>query len=136
MQFQYQKQFYFKHFISAKVLSFNVKTVLFQVIQFSKSSLFSSIWPIDRTLSGTTTPGSWWRATPHFPNSSIIGTSPLDCLVPYLLNSMDGGGTYSSPEIMVYCTGLADWARLYNTNDSIQHCSFCCTLLNGLNITM
>ena len=33
------------------------KTVLFQTIQFSISTQFSSIWPIDRTLSGATTPG-------------------------------------------------------------------------------
>ena len=35
----------------------NVKTFLFQTIQFSISTQFSSIWPIDRTLSGATTPG-------------------------------------------------------------------------------
>ena len=33
------------------------KALLFQVIQFSISTQFSSIWPIDRTLSGATTPG-------------------------------------------------------------------------------
>ena len=33
------------------------KTVLFQAIQFSKSKLFSSVGPIDRTLSGATTLG-------------------------------------------------------------------------------
>ena len=33
------------------------KTVLFKIIQFSISTHFSSIWPIDRTLSGATTPG-------------------------------------------------------------------------------
>ena len=31
--------------------------VLFQAIQFSISTQFSSIWLIDRTLSGATTPG-------------------------------------------------------------------------------
>ena len=35
----------------------DVKRVLFQAIQFSVSTQFSSIWPIDSTLSGTTTPG-------------------------------------------------------------------------------
>ena len=30
---------------------------LFQAIQFSISTQFSSIWPLDRTLSGATTPG-------------------------------------------------------------------------------
>ena len=33
------------------------KTVLFQTIQFSISTQFSSIWPIDRILSGATTLG-------------------------------------------------------------------------------
>ena len=35
--------------------SLNVKTILFQQIQFSVSTQFISIWPIDRTLSGATT---------------------------------------------------------------------------------
>ena len=50
----------------------NVKTVLFEAIQFRISSQFSFIWPIDRTLSGATTPGHsgpgkrWqWRGTPY-----------------------------------------------------------------------
>ena len=49
------KQFYFKQFGLALVRSLNVKTVLLQTIQFSLSTQFSSIWPIDRTLSGATT---------------------------------------------------------------------------------
>ena len=53
-QFQCQKQFSFKQ---PQIHSPNVKTALFQEIQFSISSQFSSIWPIDRTLSGATTPG-------------------------------------------------------------------------------
>ena len=35
----------------------NAETILFQTIQFSISTQFSSIWPIDRTLSVATTPG-------------------------------------------------------------------------------
>ena len=31
------------------------KAVLFQTIQFSNSKQFSSLWPIDKTLSGVTT---------------------------------------------------------------------------------
>ena len=34
----------------------NAKTVLFQTIQFSINTLFSSIWTLDRTLSGSATP--------------------------------------------------------------------------------
>ena len=45
-------QFCFKQFSLALVHSFNVKTVLLQTIQFSISTQFSSISPIDKTLSG------------------------------------------------------------------------------------
>ena len=47
------------------------KTVPFQTIQFSISTQFSFIWPIDRTLSGATTP------------SQSAGASPSDCQVSY-----------------------------------------------------
>ena len=60
----------------------NVKTVLFQTIQFSISMSFSSILCIDRTLSGATTlsqsgPGSnSSEGVLHIPqSSSITGTS-------------------------------------------------------------
>ena len=39
---------------------FNMKTVLFQAIPFSISTLISSVWPIDRTLSGATILGQSW----------------------------------------------------------------------------
>ena len=48
------KQFYFKLFNLPKY-SFNIKTVLFQAIQFSISTQFSSIWLTDGALSGATT---------------------------------------------------------------------------------
>ena len=41
---------------SAKSILY-ISTVLFQRIQFSISTQFNSIWPINRTLSGATTPG-------------------------------------------------------------------------------
>ena len=60
----------------------NIKTVLFQANQFNISTLFSSIWPIDRTLSGATTlgqsgPGSDGNeGVLRIPqSSSIAGTS-------------------------------------------------------------
>ena len=63
---------------------------LLQTIQFSISIQFSSIWLIDRTLSGATTlgqsgPGSDGNegGTLHSWSSSMIGTSPSDCLVSY-----------------------------------------------------
>ena len=64
--------------------------VLFQVIHFSISKHFSSIWSIDRTLSGASTPGMSWPGNDgnegvfHSPqNSSITETSPFHCLASY-----------------------------------------------------
>ena len=54
------------------------------------STQFSSIWPIDRTLSGATTPSQCGPGSDgnegvlHIPQiSSITRTSPSDCLVSY-----------------------------------------------------
>ena len=76
------------------------KTVLFQAIQFSISIQFSSIWPIDKTLSGATIlsqsrPRSYGnKGILHTPqSSSITGTSPSDCFVSYLGHSLGGGLT-------------------------------------------
>ena len=58
---------------------------------------FSSIWPIDRTLIDATTPGQSGPGSdgnegvlriPH--SSSIVGTSPSDCLVSYPEHSLRG----------------------------------------------
>ena len=54
MQNPLYKQFNFKQFILALVRSLNVKTVIFQTIQFSISTQFSFILTIDRTLSSAT----------------------------------------------------------------------------------
>ena len=55
--FSLVKQFKFKQFSLAYERSLNIKTVLFQVIQFSISTQFSSIWTIDKILSSATTLG-------------------------------------------------------------------------------
>ena len=75
------------------------KTVLFQTIQFSISTQFSSIWPIDITVSGSTTMGQSGHGSDGNEevlcislSSSITGTSPSDCLVSYLGHSLRGGG--------------------------------------------
>ena len=73
--------------IQFSISSFNVKTVLLQTIQFSICTQFSSIWSIERTLSGVTTSeqsrparnGSKWVLRLS-QSSSIHGTTPLDCL--------------------------------------------------------
>ena len=98
-------------------IQLNVKTVLFQAIQISISTQFSSIWRIDRTLSGAITlgqsrPGSDSNeeilCIPQ--RSSITGTSPSDCLMS-LQEHLLGGGSYPSAEMqLVYSTAPANWA--------------------------
>ena len=92
------------------------KTVLFQAIQFSISTEFkcknskllklqlSYIWPIDRTQSGATIldqsgPGSDGNEVVLYipQSSSIIGASPLVCLVSYLGHLL--GESYPSAEV-------------------------------------
>ena len=74
------------------------KTASFQIIQLYISTQFSSIWPIDWTLSGTTTLGQSGSESNgnerllHIPQSSIItGTSTLGCLVSYPGHSLGEG---------------------------------------------
>ena len=93
------------------------KTVLFIAIQFSISTQFSSIRPIDRTISDTTNPNQRGPGSDgnegilRIPqSSSITGTSPLNCLVPYQGHSL-GEGSYSSAEMQsVYSASQANWA--------------------------
>ena len=84
------KAFYFKQFSLAKVLNLYLKTVLFQVIQFSIIKQFSSIQLIDRVPPGATTPGQSGPGSDgdervlHILQSCLItGTSPSDCFVSY-----------------------------------------------------
>ena len=79
------------------------KNSQFQTIQFSVITQFSSIWLIDRTLSGTTTSGHSGPGIDGnkevlriFQSSSITGTSPSDCLVSYPGHLLRGGLSYPS----------------------------------------
>ena len=88
----------------------NVKTVPFQVIKLSKSSI----------LSGTTTPRQSGSGSDgkekvlHIPqSSSITGASPSDCLVSYLGYSLQGEGSYTSSEKQsMYPTAPTDWENV------------------------
>ena len=78
------KQFYFEQFSLAWICSLNAKNSKFSKLHFS------SILPIDKTLSGATTPGQSEPGSDgsegvlRIPqSSSITGTSPSDCLVSY-----------------------------------------------------
>ena len=84
------KQFYFKQFS----LAYKNSSISNQL---SISTQFSSIYPIDRTLSGTTILGESGPASDgneevlRIPqSSSIIGTSPSDSLVSYTGRSLWG----------------------------------------------
>ena len=55
-----------------------MQIVLFQTIQFSISTHFSSFWHIDRILSGATTMGHSGPVS-----NGITGALPSDCLVSY-----------------------------------------------------
>ena len=79
---------------------------------------FSSIWPIDRTLSSATTPSQSGPGSNgnevvlYIPQSSSIAeTSTSDCLVLYPGHSLMGG-SYPSAEVqLVYSTTPANWAK-------------------------
>ena len=82
------------------------------------SAQFSSIWPIDWTLSSVTTPGQSGPGSDGnkgvFPipqSPSITEASPSDCLVSYPGYSLRQGGSYSYAEIQsVYSAALANKA--------------------------
>ena len=95
----------------------NVKTVLFQTNQFNISTQFSSICPIDRTLSSATTLGqsrsgnNGNKGLVCIPqSSSITGASLSGCLVLYPGHLL--GKSYLSAEMqLVSSTAPANWAE-------------------------
>ena len=99
----------YKHFCF-KQFSWAYKNSLCQTIQFSISTPFTSIWLIDRSLSGTTTPG---HSRPEsdgnngallIPKSSCLtGTSSSDCLVSYPGNLLAGVLPICREAINVLC---------------------------------
>ena len=90
------------------------KTVLFQTIQFNISTQFSSVRPIDRTLSGATIPGLSGLGSDgdkeilRIPqNSSITIAAPSNRSVSYPRHSLRQ--SYPSAEMqLVYSTAPAD----------------------------
>ena len=123
----------FKKFILTQVHNSNVKTVQSQTLQFGINTQFSSIKPIDKNLSGTTTPGQSGpgcdsnEGVLHIPHScSFNGASPSDCLVSYLGHSL---GSYPNAEKQsVYSTAQA-WMGPHDTRlggrTLLQRCSRC-----------
>ena len=90
--------------------------MLFQAIQFSISSQFSSIYPIEKTLSGASTPDQSRPGSDsnegvlHVPQSPCItGTSPSDCFVSYP-GDLLGESYPSAKKQSVYSTAPAEGA--------------------------
>ena len=87
------------------------------MIQFNIIKQFSSVWPIDTTLSGATTlgqsgPGSDGNeGISRIPqSSSITGTSLSDCLVWNPGHSLEVGSYPSAEKQSVYYTAPVNWA--------------------------
>ena len=85
-------------------------------MQFSIGTQFSSICPIDRALSGATTPSQSEPGSDGnegvlyiFQSFSITGTSPSDCLVSYLGHSLARSNPFAEMQ-SVYSKASADWA--------------------------
>ena len=87
--------------------------------QFNTSHLFAhifcSIWPIDRSLSGSTTPGQNEPGSNdnegvlHSPQIFKAGTSPSDGLISYQGHTL--GSSYTSTVMQLVCsTNPANWA--------------------------
>ena len=99
-----------------QTIKYTVWLYLKKTIQFSISTQFSSIWSIDGTLSGATTPS---QSEPKsdgnkgvlciLQSSSITGISPTDCLVSYSGYSV-GKSHPSAEKHSVYSTAPAGWA--------------------------
>ncbi len=70
------KQFYLKKSQFNECTVSMSKTVPFQKIQFSIIAQFTSIWPIDRTLSGATTPG---QSGPGSDNDEGVREIRINC---------------------------------------------------------
>ena len=95
----------------------NVKTVIFQTIQFNISTQFSSVWPIEKTVSGATTPvqsglgRNGNKGVLHIPKSSSIAWAlPSDCLVTYTGHSL-GEFYFSAGMQSVYSAASDDWVK-------------------------
>ena len=102
------------------------KTVPLQATHSSISTQFSSIWPLDRTLSGATTPGqsepksNSSKAVLCIPqSSSIIRASPSDFVVSYIGHTL--GESYPYAEMQSeYSVTPANWARDHSSTKNCK----------------
>ena len=124
------KQFYFEQF-SLSLNSFNDKNSSISNNQSFHITQFSFVWPIDRALSGATTPGQIRTGSDgnervlRIPqNSSITWTSPSGCLMSYAGPSLVGGESYFSAEVQsMYSKAPVDWESKSSVTESCKtHC--------------
>ena len=87
----------------------NVKTILFQAIQFSISTHFSFVWPINRTLSDANTPSQRGPGSSCneevlriSQSSSITETSPSEFLVSHPWYSFGGVLHFCREEVGIF----------------------------------
>ena len=102
-----------------------VKTVLFQTFQLSIRTQFSSICPIDRTLSGSTNRGHSGpvsdgnKCVLHIPQStSITEASPSDRLVSYPGHAFGEALPFCRDAVRVFCSpsrALAVWIQSFRS---------------------
>ena len=113
----------------------NIKTVLFQVVQFSMIAHFTSIWLIDRTLSGATTTGQSGPGSDsnegvrHISQSSTItGISPSDCFVSYIRHSLAGVLPLFRGAVSVFYSpsrqGKSNFGVKWLSNDLVPHWAY------------
>ena len=104
-------------------MQLNVKTVLFQVIQFNISTQFNSIWPIERILSGATTLGQIGPGSDG--NEGVLYIPPklqhywkISIRLFSVISRTLVGGSYPSAEKpLVYSTAPADWTILWMVSE-------------------
>ena len=95
----------------------------------------SSIWLINRTLPGATTPGqsepknNGNEGVLRNPQRTKTGTSPLNFLVSYPGHLLDGGPNLSAKMQSVYFTCPAEWDILVRLFDAKN--KFICKQLHG-----
>ena len=115
------KEFSFEHLSLAEVRTLRVKTVLFEAIQFSISTKFSSIGAIVWTLSGATISRQNWPWSDSneevlciLQNSRVTGSLPSDFVVSYLGHSLEGSYLSAKKKRSVYSPAPAKWATKLN----------------------
>ena len=101
---------------------FNVKTVLFQEIQFTISTRFISVWPIYRTLSGATSrgqsgPGSNGNKEVLHISQKLQHYKSLTIRLFSVISRTLVGGSYLSAQMQLVYSKAGDWKMCQAGNE-------------------